>query len=220
MMRVMVVDDQKDVRDGLALMLSRDPEIQVVARCANGAEALEALHTLDANGSPLPDVTLMDVRMPVMDGIDATRRIHRLWPDVGIVVLTTYDQDDYAFGALAVGAAGFLLKDASARSIVDAVHAVCAGDAALSPRVTREVIARVIPKPADARNADPFSQLPPRELELASFVAEGLSNAEIAKRMSIEPASVKRSVSRIISRLGLASRVQIAVEWWRAGRHW
>ncbi len=218
MIRVMVVDDQRDIRDGLALMLSHDPEIRLVVRCANGAEAIEALRTLEADGSVLPDVALVDVRMPLMDGIDATRRIHRLWPQVSVLILTTYDQDDYAFGALAVGASGFLLKDTPARTIIEAIHAVHAGDAVLSPRVTREVIARAIPQPASPQRADAFSQLPPRELELASLVAEGLSNAEIAERMSIEPASVKRTVSRIISKLGLDSRVQVAVAWWRTGR--
>lgn len=218
MIRVMVVDDQRDVRDGLALMLSHDPAVRVIGRCANGADALETLRALDAAGSAPVDVALMDVRMPIMDGIDATRRIHRLWPQVRVLVLTTYDQDDYAFGALAVGASGFLLKDASARTITDAVRAVYAGDAVLSPRVTREVIARALPHPASSRRTDAFSQLPPRELEVASLVAEGLSNAEIAARMSIEPTSVKRSVSRIISKLGLDSRVQVAVAWWRAGR--
>ena len=217
MIRVMVVDDQRDVRDGLSLMLSRDPGLRVVARCANGAEAIDALRALEADGSALPEVALMDVRMPLMDGIDATRRIHRLWPGVRVLVLTTYDQDDYAFGALAVGASGFLLKDARAQTIVEAVRAVHAGDAVLSPRVTREVIARAIPRPPST-DEDAFSQLPPRELEIASHVAEGLSNAEIAEIMSIEPASVKRSVSRIISKLGLDSRVQVAVAWWRAGR--
>ena len=217
MIRVMVVDDQRDVRDGLSLMLSHDPEIRVTACCANGVEAIETLRTLDADGSALPEVALMDVRMPLMDGIDATRRIHRLWPGVRVLVLTTYDQDDYAFGALAVGASGFLLKDARAQTIVEAVRSVHAGDAVLSPRVTREVIARAIPRPPST-DEDAFSQLPPRELEIASHVAEGLSNAEIAEIMSIEPASVKRSVSRIISRLGLDSRVQVAVAWWRAGR--
>ncbi|MCH3956024.1 MAG: response regulator transcription factor [Olsenella sp.] len=218
MIRVMVVDDQRDVRDGLVLMLSRDPDIRVIARCANGVEALETSRLLDADGGALPDVALMDVRMPLMDGIDATRRIHRLWPSVGVLVLTTYDQDDYAFGALAVGASGFLLKDARAQTILDAVRAVHAGDAVLSPRVTREVIARAVPQPASPRGTDAFSRLPPRELKIASLVAEGLSNAEIAERMSIEPASVKRSVSRIIAKLGLGSRVQVAVAWWRAGR--
>ncbi|MFC2706472.1 MAG: response regulator [Olsenella profusa] len=218
MIRVMVVDDQQDVRDGLALMLSGDPETRIVARCANGAEAIETLRGLDATGAALPDVTLMDVRMPLMDGIDATRRIHRTWPHVKVLVLTTYDQDDYAFGALAVGASGFLLKDARARTIIDAIHSVHAGDAVLSPRVTREVIARAIPQPVSSPRADAFSRLPPRELEVASLVAEGLSNTEIAERMSIEPSSVKRSVSRIISKLGVDNRVQVAVAWWRAGR--
>ena len=110
MIRVMLVDDQREVRDGLTLMMSKFADLHVVSRCANGAEAMEELRCLDASGAALPDVVLMDVRMPVMDGIDATRRIVRSWPSVRVLVLTTYDQDDYAFGALAVGASGFLLK--------------------------------------------------------------------------------------------------------------
>ena len=124
MIRVMLVDDQREVRDGLTLMMSKFADLHVVSRCANGAEAMEELRCLDASGAALPDVVLMDVRMPVMDGIDATRRIVRSWPSVRVLVLTTYDQDDYAFGALAVGASGFLLKDSAVGTIVGAIRSV------------------------------------------------------------------------------------------------
>lgn len=217
MIRVMLVDDQREVRDGLTLMMSKFADLHVVSRCANGAEAMEELRCLDASGAALPDVVLMDVRMPVMDGIDATRRIVRSWPSVRVLVLTTYDQDDYAFGALAVGASGFLLKDSAVGTIVGAIRSVAAGDAVLSPRVTRELIARVIPNRALSAS-DRFSVLPPRELKMAELVSEGLSNAEIAERLSIEASSVKRSITRILSKLGLRDRVQIAVAWYKAGR--
>ena len=158
MIRVMLVDDQREVRDGLRLMMSKFADLHVVSRCANGAEAMEELRCLDASGAALPDVVLMDVRMPVMDGIDATRRIVRSWPSVRVLVLTTYDQDDYAFGALAVGASGFLLKDSAVGTIVGAIRSVAAGDAVLSPRVTRELIARVIPNRTPSAS-DRFSVL-------------------------------------------------------------
>lgn len=217
MIWVMLVDDQREVRDGLTLMMSKFADLHVVSRCANGAEAMEELRCLDASGAALPDVVLMDVRMPVMDGIDATRRIVRSWPSVRVLVLTTYDQDDYAFGALAVGASGFLLKDSAVGAIVGAIRSVAAGDAVLSPRVTRELIARVIPNRTPSAS-DRFSVLPPRELKMAELVSEGLSNAEIAERLSIEASSVKRSITRILSKLGLRDRVQIAVAWYKAGR--
>ena len=215
---VMIVDDQRATRMGLSLIINRADDLEVMAEAAHGQDALDQLADLCQERQPLPDVILMDVRMPVLNGIDATARITQLYPSIRTLVLTTYDQDEFAFGALSAGASGFLLKDARARTIIDAIHSVHAGDAVLSPRVTREVIARAIPQPVSSPRADAFSRLPPRELEVASLVAEGLSNTEIAERMSIEPSSVKRSVSRIISKLGVDNRVQVAVAWWRAGR--
>lgn len=137
------------------------------------------------------------------------------------LLLTTYDRDDYALGGLAAGAAGFLLKDATARELCRAVRALAAGGAVLTPRVTREVVARAVPGAAEdperARLLEALSSLSPRELETASFVAEGLSNKEVAARMVMEPASVRRNVSRVLAKLGLRDRTQLAVAWWRSG---
>ena len=171
----------------------------------------------------MPDVVLMDVRMPMMDGIDATRIITRAHPGVKVLVLTTYDQDDYALGGLSAGASGFLLKDVTSAELADAVRAVSSGDAVLTPRITRKVLGRCFPSSplASPRGSAPthkgsFSSLTPREAEVASLVADGFSNAEIAERLVVEPASVRRYVSRILAKTGLRDRVQVAVAWVRA----
>ena len=223
MINVMIVDDQRAARMGFALMLRKDPALTMIAQAANGREAVDAIALLEAQGKPLPDVILMDVRMPVMDGIDATGEITRRWPAVKVVILTTYDQDSYAFGALRAGASGFLLKDGRTADLCKAIHAVAAGDAILTPRVTGEVIRRAIP--VNAGRADDeratlrsrFDALGPRELEIAALVADGLDNAEIADRLGIQPDSVKKTVTRILSKLDAKTRVNIAVMWYKAG---
>lgn len=223
MINVMIVDDQRAARMGFALMLRKDPALTMIAQAANGREAVDAIALLEAQGKPLPDVILMDVRMPVMDGIDATGEITRRWPAVKVVILTTYDQDSYAFGALSAGASGFLLKDVRTADLCKAIHAVAAGDAILTPRVTGEVIRRAIP--VNAGRADDeratlrsrFDALGPRELEIAALVADGLDNEEIADRLGIQPDSVKKTVTRILSKLDAKTRVNIAVMWYKAG---
>lgn len=197
MITVMIVDDQAETRLGFSLMLQRDPEIAVVLEAENGQQAIDRIERAQRAGIAVPDVVLMDVRMPVMDGIDATAGIVARWPSAHVLVLTTYDEDDYAFGALDAGAAGFLLKDVHARDLRCAVRAVAAGDAVLTPRITRA--------------------LTDREREICALVADGLSNAEIAERLCIQPASAKRAVTRILAKLDLRDRVQIAVMWYRAG---
>ena len=142
---VMIVDDQRYARLGLALMIRKAPDLHVVAEAGDGQEALEVLEGLNRS-TGLPDVVLMDVRMPGMDGISATRAMARRFPTVKVLVLTTYDEDDYAFGALEVGASGFLLKDVRAAQLAQAVRAVAQGDAVLTPRVTKELIARGVPR--------------------------------------------------------------------------
>ena len=142
---VMIVDDQRYARLGLALMIRKAPDLYVVAEAGDGQEALEVLERLNRS-TGLPDVVLMDVRMPGMDGISATRAMARRFPTVKVLVLTTYDEDDYAFGALEVGASGFLLKDVRAAQLAQAVRAVAQGDAVLTPRVTKELIARGVPR--------------------------------------------------------------------------
>ena len=221
MIRVMLVDDQQPVRLGLGLMLRRADDMQVTLEAENGRQAIARLERTESLGSSLPDVILMDVRMPVMDGIDACARITARWPGVHVLILTTYDQDDYALGGLSAGASGFLLKDVRTSDLVAAVRSVAAGDAVLTPRITREVVGRSVDGMSrdeeSLRFAAAFRALTPREREVCRLVADGLSNAEVAERLTVEPASVKRSVTRILAKLGLRDRVQIAVRWYKAG---
>ena len=216
---VMIVDDQRYAHLGLALMIRKAPDLHVVAEAGDGQEALEVLERLNRS-TGLPDVVLMDVRMPGMDGISATRAMARRFPTVKVLVLTTYDEDDYAFGALEVGASGFLLKDVRAAQLAQAVRAVAQGDAVLTPRVTKELIARGVPRvlPGAQREGlrERFGVLTPRELDVARLIAEGMSNEEIAERLVLQPASVRRNVSRILSKLHLRDRVQIAVAWYKS----
>ena len=218
---VMLVDDQRLARIGFALMLRKAPDIDVIAEAGNGQEALDLLAQRASSYQELPDVVLMDVRMPQVDGIEATRRITQSHPSVKVLVLTTYDEDDYAFGALAAGASGFLLKDVRTPQLIAAVHAVADGDAILTPRITRQVIDRGIPRalPVEQRERvrELFATLSPREADIARLIADGLSNVEIAERLVLQQASVRRNVSRILTKLNLRDRVQIAVEWHKSG---
>lgn len=216
---VMIVDDQRYARLGLALMIRKSPDLRVVAEAGDGQEALEVLKRLN-RPTGLPDVVLMDVRMPGMDGISATRAMARRFPTVKVLVLTTYDEDDYAFGALEVGASGFLLKDVRAAQLAQAVRAVAQGDAVLTPRVTKELIARGAPRALSAAQCgglrERFGALTPREFDVARLIAEGMSNEEIAEKLVLQPASVRRNVSRILAKLHLRDRVQIAVAWYKS----
>ena len=212
---VVLADDQALMRMGFRMVLEAEEDITVVGEASDGTSALaqaKALH---------PDVILMDVRMPVLNGIDATARICQLYPSIRVLVLTTYDEDDYAFGALEVGASGFLLKDVRAAQLAQAVRAVAQGDAVLTPRVTKELIARGVPRalPGAQREGlrERFGALTPRELDVARLIAEGMSNEEIAEQLVLQPASVRRNVSRILAKLHLRDRVQIAVAWYKSG---
>lgn len=221
MIRVMVVDDQASARMGLSMMVGRDPGLSVVATADDGGAALAELARRKDAGEPLPDVVVSDVRMPGTGGVALAREVASRFPSVRTLLLTTYDRDDYALGGLAAGAAGFLLKDATARELCRAIRALAAGGAVLTPRVTREIVARTVPGAAEdperARLLEALSSLSPRELETASLVAEGLSNEEVAAHMVMEPASVRRNVSRVLAKLGLRDRTQLAVAWWRCG---
>ena len=212
---VMVVDDQRPTRMGLTLMIHKAEDLRVIAQAAHGRDALDQLAGMAARGERLPDVVLMDIRMPVLNGIDATAVLTRRYPAIRTLVLTTYDQDDYAFGALGAGASGFLLKDTRSAELHQAIRAVAAGDAILTPRITRQMLNQhmtrraVTPEQRDARQR--LGALSPREREVAGLVAQGLTNAEIAGRLFIQPDSVKKSVTRILGKLGLRDRVQLVI---------
>lgn len=220
MIRVMIVDDQRPARMGLALMVAKDRDLQVVGQAGNGQEAIDLLESSIEQGQPLPDVILMDVRMPVMDGLDATARIKRDHPEIRILILTTYDEDDYAFGALNAGASGFLLKDVRTADLCRAIRSVHAGDAILTPRITAELIRKALPgkeEDTDGEACHRFDILARRESEVAALVSQGLTNAEIADRLQLQPDSVKKTVSRILAKLGVRERVGIAVLWYQSG---
>ena len=217
----MIVDDQPETRLGLSLMVRRDPGLLVMLDAENGQQAIDRLAQAERLGRGLPAVVLMDVRMPVLDGIDATAAITRRWPQVRVLVLTTYDEDDYAFGGLEAGASGFLLKDVKVGELCRAIRSVADGDAVLTPRITREVLARSVRPVGREEQAAAlrhgFRGLTDRERQISGLVAQGLSNAEIAERICVQPASAKRAVTRILAKLGLRDRTQIAINWYRAG---
>ena len=212
---VMVVDDQRPTRMGLTLMIHKAEDLRVIAQAAHGRDALDQLAGMAARGERLPDVVLMDIRMPVLNGIDATAVLTRRHPAIRTLVLTTYDQDDYAFGALSAGAAGFLLKDTRRDQLHQAVRAVASGDAILTPRITRELLNRhmfrPVASPQQRAALERLGRLSRREHEVAELVAQGLTNAEIAQRLTIAPDSVKKNVTRILAKLDLRDRVQLVI---------
>ena len=212
---VMIVDDQRATRMGLSLIINRADDLKVVAEAAHGQDALDRLAERIQERRPLPDVILMDVRMPVLNGIDATARITQLYPSIRTLVLTTYDQDEFAFGALSAGASGFLLKDTRTADLHQALRAVASGDAVLTPRVTRELLNRHMLRPpatpAQRAARQRLRHLSQREREVAELVAQGLTNAEIAQRLTIAPDSVKKNVTRILGKLNLRDRVQLVI---------
>ncbi|MGJ0592100.1 response regulator transcription factor [Bifidobacterium longum subsp. infantis] len=220
MINVMIVDDQQPTRMGFSLMVMKDPALRMTLQAGNGQDALDILAALQLHGQSLPDVILMDVRMPVMDGLDATARIKQLYPSIRILILTTYDQDSYAFGGLSAGASGFLLKDVKTKDLCRAIHSVYDGDAILTPRITKEVIRRGVPNVSI--NADTlairskFDSLGPREFEVSALVSEGMTNAEIAQRLGMQLEAVKKAVSRSLAKLDVKERVGIAVLWYKA----
>ncbi|GAA3982424.1 response regulator transcription factor [Thermobifida alba] len=206
MVRVVVAEDQAAVRAGLVMILRTDPDITVVAEAADGQEAVETALRLR------PDVVLMDVRMPRRDGISATRELAAAGVDV--LVLTTFDLDEYVFGALRAGAAGFLLKDVEAADLVEAVHTVARGEGMIAPAVTRRLIREFAgTRPRRPEGVDPalLERLTPREREVLACIGEGLSNQQIARRLYITETTAKTHVSRILTKLGLRSRVQAAI---------
>ena len=204
--RVVIADDQGMVRSGFTTLLNSEPDIEVVGEAVNGQEAVTRATQLR------PDVILMDVRMPVMDGLQATREITAMDGGPRVLVLTTFDLDDYVYQALRWGASGFLLKDASAQELADAVRIVAAGDALLSPGVTRRLIVEFARMGAPrGPNRDSLDGLTERECEVLALVARGLSNAEIASELILSEATVKTHVARILTKLSLRDRVQVVV---------
>jgi DNA-binding NarL/FixJ family response regulator len=203
--RVLLVDDDDLMRAGLRSVLSSDETIEVVGEAGDGREALGEVRTLR------PDLVLMDIRMPDVDGIAATREVLGAEPDVKVVVLTTFEEDDYIFEALSAGASGFLLKRTKPEELIAAIHTVADGDSLLSPSVTRRVIDRMATQPAAALSGAQLETLTPREREVLELVGRGLSNREIAETFFIEESTVKTHVKRILMKLGLRDRVQAVI---------
>ncbi|MEU9982678.1 response regulator transcription factor [Streptomyces sp. NPDC050856] len=205
--RVLIVDDQMMVREGFSVLLNAMPDIEVVGEAVNGREAIAQVAALR------PDVVLMDIRMPELNGIDATREIVAADGDAKVLVLTTFDLDEYVYQALRAGASGFLLKDASARQLADGVRVVAAGEALLAPTVTKRLItefakAAGTPRPPALAQVGDLTE---RETEVLVLIAQGLSNAEIASHLVVAESTIKTHVSRVLVKLGLRDRTQAAV---------
>ena len=217
-LRVVIADDQALVRTGFRLILEEQGDIEVVGEASNGVAAVECVRR------ERPDVVLMDVRMPVLDGLEATRRL--LAADSAgiepascrILILTTFDLDEYVYAALEAGASGFLLKDVSAEKLVAAVRTVCVGDALLAPSITRRLVERFARRhAAPPAIAGGVEELTARERDVLALVARGLSNAEIAEHLGLGPATVKTHVARVLAKLGLRDRVQAVVVAYEVG---
>lgn len=213
MIRVALVDDQAMVRAGFRMILETEDDVTVVGEAADGVEAIDMV------ARSTPDVVLMDVRMPKMDGIEATRRIVESGSGAKVLMLTTFDLEDYVYAALRAGASGFLLKDAPAEQLVGAVRVVAAGDALLAPSVTRLLIDEVSRRPTvDPEAVAPgLSDLTERELEVLRLMARGLSNGEIAQQLYLGEATVKTHVGRVLTKLDLRDRVQAVVLAYESG---
>ncbi|KQW00715.1 response regulator transcription factor [Streptomyces sp. Root369] len=211
--RVLIADDQQMVRQGFSVLLGAQPGIEVIGQAVDGLDAIAKVAELG------PDVVLMDIRMPELGGIEATRRITCERPEIRVLVLTTFDLDEYVYEALRAGASGFLLKDASAEQLAEAVRVVAAGDALLAPGITRRLLAEF--SRLDNRPRSPLKsrvgELTERETEVLALIAQGLSNAEIAERLVVAEQTVKTHVGRILVKLGLRDRTQAAVFAYESG---
>jgi DNA-binding NarL/FixJ family response regulator len=202
---VLLADDQELVRSGFRLILELADGIDVVGEAADGREAVRLAKELQ------PDVVLMDVRMPELDGIEATRRLRQAGVDARVLVLTTFDLDEYVYGAIRAGASGFLLKDAPRDQLVTAVRTVARGEALLAPAITQRLIERFVARPPASETAPAIARLSSRELEVLRLLARGLSNAEIAVELIVGEATVKTHVARILRKLDVRDRVQAVV---------
>jgi DNA-binding NarL/FixJ family response regulator len=208
--RVLVADDQSMVRAGFRMLLGREPDIEVVAEASTGLEAVAKVERF------APTLVLMDIRMPELDGLEATRRILAREGAPRILVLTTFALDEYIYDALNAGASGFVLKDDPPEQLIEAVRTVAAGDALLSPQVTKRVIQQFSRLPRPSAPAG-FEELTSREMEIFRLLADGLSNAEIADRLVIAESTVKSHITHVLSKLGLRDRVQLIVLAYQAG---
>jgi DNA-binding NarL/FixJ family response regulator len=210
--RVLLVDDDDLMRAGLEAVLSSDETIDVVGEAGDGRSAVQMAE------SSRPDVVLMDVRMPNLDGIAATREVLAVSPEIRVAILTTFEQDDYIFGALSAGASAFLLKRTRPEDLIAAIHTIAAGDSLLSPSVTRRVIERMAKQPVpDSQASAGLDELTPREREVLELIAGGLSNSEIAAAFVIEESTVKTHVKRILMKLRLRDRVQAVIFAYESG---
>ena len=209
--RVLLVDDDDLMRAGLRSVLASDETLEVVGEAEDGRVAAARVR------ETRPDVVLMDIRMPDVDGVSATREVLASSPDVKVVVLTTFEQDDYIFDALSAGASAFLLKRTTPEELIAAIHTVADGDSLLSPSVTRRVIDRMATEPSPVAASRRLDALTPRELEVLEHVAHGLSNREIAEAFVIEESTVKTHVKRVLMKLGLRDRVQAVIFAYESG---
>jgi DNA-binding NarL/FixJ family response regulator len=209
--QILIVDDQELVRTGFRVVLDAEPDLEVVGEAGDGLAAVDAVNSVH------PDVVLMDIRMPNLDGIEATRRIAASDGSPHVLILTTFDLDDYVYEALRAGASGFLLKDAHADELCNAVRTVAAGEALLSPSITRRLIESYTRRPPPTERPPALAELTPRELEVLKLIARGLSNAQIAGALIVGDATVKTHVARIFSKLDLHDRAQAVVLAYESG---
>jgi DNA-binding NarL/FixJ family response regulator len=211
MIRILLVDDQALFREGLRTLLSVRPDLEVVGEAENGREALDIAAQLQ------PDVILMDLRMPILNGVAATRQLHEAQPDSKVIVLTTFDDDEYIFDGLRAGAVGYLLKDVSSDKLVEAIRAAARGESFLEPSITAKVLAEFNRLSGEGRPSSPHAQplvepLSERELEILSVLASGASNREIAQKLYITEGTVKNHVTNILGKLGVRDRTQAALK--------
>jgi len=210
--RVLLVDDQALVRAGFRLILELEPDIEVAGEAADGREAIRMARELD------PDVVLMDIRMPEIDGLEATRRLAGAGSRARVLVLTTFDADEYVYQAMKAGASGFLLKDVPRERLVAGIRIVAGGEALLAPALTRRLIEQFVRRPPPGAAVPPgLQELSQRELEVLRLVARGLSNAEIAKELYLSEATVKTHVAHVLQKLRLRDRVQAVVQAYESG---
>jgi DNA-binding NarL/FixJ family response regulator len=208
--RLVVADDQALVRRGFAMILEHEPDLEVVGEAGDGREAVERCRALE------PDVVLMDVRMPVMNGVEATHEVTRA-SSARVLMLTTFDLDEYVYDAIRAGASGFLLKDVRPDDLVHAVRTVAAGETMLAPAITRRLVEEFCARPAPGRTPEALAALSEREREVLTLMARGRSNAEIAGDLFVSPTTVKTHVTRVLAKLGVRDRVQAVVLAYESG---